>query len=92
MKRVEKRKGKNQKDGEGKGKNKRVEKRWEKIIQAEQGRRGKKEQEASESIRKELTQDSIPSKDLVLGLKGRELTFELSRAPLTWKRKQIMKD
>ena len=61
MKRVEKRKGKNQKDGEGKGKNKRVEKRREKIIQAEQGRRGKKEQEVSESIRTELTQGLIPS-------------------------------
>ena len=27
----------------------------------------------------------------MLALKGRELTLELSRAPLTWKRKQIMK-
>ena len=61
MKRIEKRKGKNQKDGEGKGKSKRVEKRREEYIQAEQGRRGKKEQEVSESIRTELTQDLIPS-------------------------------
>ena len=35
MKRLEKKKGENQKDGEGKGKNKRVEKRREKYIQAE---------------------------------------------------------
>ena len=27
----------------------------------------------------------------MLALKGRELTLELSRVPLTWKRKQILK-
>ena len=61
MKRLEKKKGENQKDEAGKRRNKRVEKRREEYIQAEQGRRGKKEQEVSESIRTELTQDLIPS-------------------------------
>ena len=60
-------------------------------MQAEQRRRGKKEQDVSEPIWTELTQDLIPSKDIVLGLKGRELTLELSRESLTLKRKQIMK-
>ena len=60
MKRLEKKKGENQKDEAGKRRNKRVEKRREEYIQAEQGRR-KKEQEVSQSIRTELAQDLIPS-------------------------------
>ena len=68
MKIVEKRKGENQKDGEGKGRNKRVEKRRDEYIQAEQARRGKKEHEVSESIRTELTQDLIPCQEILYQL------------------------
>ena len=60
MKRLEKKKGENQKDEAGKRRNKRVEKRREEYIQAEYGRR-KKEQEVSQSIRTELAQDLVPS-------------------------------
>ena len=47
MKRVDKRKGKNQKDGEGKGEKKELKRRGKIIYK---GRRGKKEQEVSEPI------------------------------------------
>ena len=39
-----------------------------------------------------LTQKLMPYHfRIILALKGRELTLELSRAPLTWKHKQIIK-
>ena len=75
MKRVEKRKGKNQKDGEGRGKTKELKREGrEDYIQAEKGRRGKKEQEVSESIRTELTQDLIPSQEILYQLKEQEVS------------------
>ena len=72
MKRVEKRKGKNQKDGGGRGETKEL--RREDYIQAEKGRKGKKEQEVSESIRTELTQDLIPSQEIPYQLKEQEVS------------------
>ena len=40
----------------------------------EKGRRGKKEQEVSESIRTELTQDLIPSQEILYQLKEQEVS------------------
>ena len=54
--------------------NKRVEKRREDYIQAEKGRRWKKEQEVSESIWTELTQDLIPSQEILYQLKEQEVS------------------
>ena len=54
--------------------NKRVERRREDYIHAEKGRRGKKEQEVSESIRTELTQDLIPSQEILYQLKEQEVS------------------
>ena len=48
--------------------------RREDYIQAEKGRRGKKEQEVSESIRTELTQDLIPSQEILYQLKEQEVS------------------
>ena len=42
-------------------------------IQAEEGRRGKKEQEVSETIWTELTQDLIPSQEILYQLKEQEV-------------------
>ena len=95
MKRVEKRKGKNQKDGEGRGETKELKRRGKnkyKQRREEEGRKSKryqrqyeqnelkiscpsqeipyqlKEQEVAESIRTELTQDLIPSKEILYQL------------------------
>ena len=73
MKRVEKRKGKNQKDGEGKRRKKEL-KREGTNIYKQSRRRGKKEHEVSESIRTELTQDLIPSQEIPYQLKEQEVS------------------